>query len=91
MWRFAAIFFALAFAFQAHAQVTKVLPFDGTIVSTSNIPNKTVGTLPACSAAFNGQVYIVTDALLPSLGIAVVGGGAVTVFVVCNATSWLAR
>lgn len=49
----------------------------------------TVGSLPSCTAGLNGQIYIVTDALLPAIGSAVGGGGAITVVVKCNATSWL--
>lgn len=45
--------------------------------------------LPACTTSLTGQVYSVTDALLPLLGAVVAGGGAVSVIVRCNGTSWL--
>lgn len=52
-------------------------------------PTSTVAALPACNAATTGQVYTVTDALTPTVLVAVVGGGAVTLVVHCNGTSWL--
>lgn len=77
---------ALLLASSAHAQVaTQVVS-----IGSGNIPpSTTVGSLPACAAATTGWVYSVTDALAPALGIAVAGGGAVTVLVRCNGTSWL--
>ncbi len=90
MWRII-VLVTLSLVAAASAQTTKILPFDGTIVNTSNVPSKTTANLPICNASSVGQIYIVTDALLPSLGVAIVGGGAVTVFVACNATNWLVR
>lgn len=49
----------------------------------------TAASLPTCNAASTGVVYQVTDSLLPALGIVVAGGGAVSVLVRCNGTSWL--
>ena len=45
-------------------------------------------TLPA-AAANAGQIFIVTDALAPALGVTVVGGGAVTVAVWSNGANWV--
>lgn len=57
--------------------------------SPTTVPSSTVAGLPACGAATTGWVFIVTNALTPTLGLAVVGGGAVSVVVKCNGTSWL--
>lgn len=71
----------------AQAQVAQI---SGPAVTVSNLPTKTVATLPACNAGLNGQVYVVTDALLPTLAGVVVGGGAVNVLVRCaSGTGWL--
>ncbi len=50
----------------------------------------TVGTLPTCNAASAGLIMMVTDSLLPALGVAVAAGGAVNVMVFCNGTNWIA-
>ncbi len=52
-------------------------------------PSTLTANLPTCNTATTGWVYAVTDALLPSIGGVVVGGGAITVLVRCNGTSWL--
>jgi hypothetical protein len=51
------------------------------------VPFATVATLPAASANA-GQLYIVTDALLPAIGAIIVGGGAVKVLVFSDGTNW---
>ncbi len=51
--------------------------------------SSTVGALPACNAAIKGQIYFVTDALLPALGAIIAGGGAVNALVFCNGTNWI--
>lgn len=52
-------------------------------------PSSTVAALPSCTAALTGVIYTVTNALTPALNVLVVGGGAVTVLVHCNGTSWV--
>lgn len=53
-------------------------------------PPSTVAGLPAASAAM-GSIYQVTDALTPTIGAAVVGGGAVNLYVKSNGTLWLVQ
>ena len=50
----------------------------------------TVGGLPACNVSTKGQIWFVTDALLPALGVIVANGGAINVMVFCNGTNWVA-
>ena len=85
MWRVVALFALLSFG--AHAQVVTV----SSLVrpATFGSPSSTVAALPTCNSAMSGQIYTVTNALTPALGVAVVGGGAVSVIVRCNATNWL--
>lgn len=60
------------------------------VLNAPAIPiNTTVTALPTCTASNSGVVYRVTDSLVPALGVAVAGGGAVAVIVRCNGTSWL--
>lgn len=49
----------------------------------------TVASLPAAATAGNGAHAHVTDALAPSSGVAVVGGGAVSCPVYSDGTNWL--
>ena len=59
--------------------------------TTANIPTSIVSGLPACNASTNGQIYLVTDALLPSILGLLTGGGAVTIVSHCNnGTGWVA-
>lgn len=51
--------------------------------------NVAVSALPTCNASTSGWVYRVTDSLLPALNVTVIGGGAVSVVVRCNATNWV--
>lgn len=81
----AAIALALCAASAVAQQASPVVTVGGVSVP----PSVTVAQLPACSAATSGWVYRVTDSLLPALGVAVAGGGAVSVLVRCNATAWL--
>lgn len=62
---------------------------NGYYFSTSSVQKHTVAAIPACTAGQNGVVRQVTDALTPTIGAIVAGGGAVTVFVVCNGTNWI--
>lgn len=48
----------------------------------------TVATLPNCSSTRPGIMAYVTDATAPTYNGALVGGGAVTVPVFCNGTTW---
>lgn len=59
------------------------------IGSPTQVPSTTVAGLPTCNAGATGFVYLVTNALVPVLGSAVAGGGAVSVLVKCNGTNWL--
>jgi hypothetical protein len=59
--------------------------------TASNIPTSIVSALPACNASTNGQIYLVTDALLPSILSVLTGGGAVTLVSHCvSGTGWVA-
>lgn len=73
-----------------NAQTTKIIPFDGTPVTTTNTPHVTVSGLPACNTAANGLVFYVTDLLLPTLLGLLVGGGGVVALVHCNGVNWVA-
>lgn len=53
------------------------------------ITNTTIANLPACSAVNAGAIYRVTNALAPTIGLAVAAGGAITVLVDCNGSNWL--
>ena len=53
------------------------------------LQSTTVAGLPAASAN-TGLLLRVTDALLPSLGGIIVGGGAVHCVVFSNGTNWIA-
>jgi hypothetical protein len=71
----------------ASAQVSMTSPT--ATVPAFGVPSSTVSGLPTCNAASNGQIITVTNALTPALAVAVVGGGAVSVLVHCNGTSWI--
>lgn len=78
---------ALSLAFAA---ATPCAAEEMLILNPPFIPqNTTVAGLPTCNAANTGVVYRVTDSLLPVLGIAVAGTGAVAVIVRCNGTAFL--
>jgi len=53
-----------------------------------SVPSSTVSGLPAASTRA-GQLFFVTDALTPALGVTVIGGGAVNVVVFSNGTNWI--
>jgi len=53
------------------------------------MPATTVGDLPTCSSTTRGQMFLVTDALLPAALVVVSAGGAVVVPVTCNGTNWI--
>jgi hypothetical protein len=74
------------------------VPGQGMICSTLftfkgglELPVSTIATLPACNAASQGQVRVVTDATTPAYNGALTGGGAVIVLALCNGTAWLAH
>lgn len=67
----------------AHAYTTLSPSLTPQAVST------TVASLPSCTTALRGSLYIVTDSLLPVALATVAGGGAVVVPVVCNGTAWI--
>lgn len=52
------------------------------------ISSTTVAGLPSAAASV-GQLFVVTDSLLPALGAVIAGGGAVTVCVWSNGTNWI--
>ena len=86
-WSIVAVFFLVTLYSVAHAQLSII---SGPAPSTSSIPNVLVAGLPACSATNLGQVYVVTNALTPTILVAVVGGGAVVILVHCNGTAFVA-
>lgn len=55
------------------------------------LPITTVSALPACAAGAKGLMYAVSDATSPAYNGAVTGGGAVSVPVYCNGSSWTAH
>lgn len=62
------------------------------LLTTEIIPpfvNYTVATLPSAVTSGVGARSFATDALAPSFGSAVVGGGAVAVPVYSNGTNWI--
>lgn len=73
----------------AHAQITKMIPYDGSTITTQSIPSSTVAGLPPCNASNNGQVFLVTNLLLPTILGTITGGGAVVALVHCNGTNWV--
>lgn len=77
---------AFLLAFPAFAQDTTPSLRATTSVQVSSL---TVSALPVCSSATTGWVYLVTNALLPILGMAVAGGGGVSVLVRCNGTNFI--
>jgi hypothetical protein len=54
-----------------------------------NFGSSTVALLPAAATAGLGARAFVTDALAPSFGVAVTGGGAVSIPVYSDGTTWL--
>lgn len=55
-------------------------------------PTSTVATLgTTCTSGQRGQMYIVTDALLPAALAIVAGSGAVVTGVTCNGTNWIVQ
>jgi len=63
--------------------------FNSGAPASQKMPSKAVASLPPCNAANAGLLYLVTDALTAVTRIAVVGGGAVVIPVVCAAGSWV--
>ena len=65
------------------------VPMGGTgSVVGPKFSSSTIAGLPA-AAASAGQVFIVTDTLLPALGVIVAAGGAVKVSVWSDGSNWL--
>lgn len=55
-------------------------------------PNVTeVADLPTCDSPATGLLYVVTDALSPTYGAALTGGGSVVVLALCNGSGWRAH
>jgi hypothetical protein len=52
------------------------------------LTNYTVATLPSASTSGKGAKSFVTDALAPTFGATVVGGGAVAIPVYSDGTNW---
>lgn len=68
---------------------TDTLQVGGSIKATrSQVTATTVASLGACGATQRGIRAAVTDALAPSIGSAVVGGGAASAQVWCNSANW---
>jgi hypothetical protein len=59
-----------------------------TLGSPLKLPTKTVATLPACGGSTQNFMYLVTDALGPTYGGTLTGGGAIPVPAVCDGTDW---
>jgi hypothetical protein len=57
----------------------------------SALQTYSVARLPVASAAYRGCMAYVTDATAPVYNTAITGGGAVSVPVFCDGTSWLAH
>jgi len=57
-------------------------------VSNTKLNVYTVSTLPSAVTSGAGTVAFVSDALLPTFGLTVVGGGAVKVPVYSDGTNW---
>lgn len=57
--------------------------------NTDHVSNSSVGALPACTASQNKVIRQVTDALTPTVGATVVGGGAVIILIHCNGANWV--
>ena len=66
----------------------KIVAADNTNVSWIKIPPVTVASLPAAATAGNGARSHVTDALAPTFGATVTGGGAVSIPVYSDGTNW---
>jgi hypothetical protein len=56
-----------------------------------SLPTTTVASLPTCGPAQKGLLYSVSDAAPPSYNATVIGGGANTIPVFCNGSSWTAH
>lgn len=63
---------------------------DGTMAAPQR-PSTTVASLPTCNSGATGQMYVVTNALTPVALSVVASGGAVTVGVTCNGSSWIVQ
>ena len=66
----------------------KIVGGDGTSVSWIKVPPVTVASLPAAATAGVGARSFVTDALTPTFGSALSGGGAVPVPVYSTGSAW---
>lgn len=56
-----------------------------------SLPQLTVSTLPTCNASYKGVLAAVSDATSPAYNASLTGGGAVSVPVYCNGSSWTAH
>ncbi len=56
-----------------------------------SLPTTTVASLPACGPAQQGLLYSVSDALAPTYNGPLTGGGAASIPVFCNGSSWTAH
>lgn len=59
-------------------------------MNSARVAPKTVGTLPPCTPANEGQMFVVIDASGPSWANPLVGGGASRVGARCNSVAWAA-
>jgi hypothetical protein len=87
--------FAFSFGLLKAQEIRQILPIPlpmgmgGTGNTTgAQAGQSTVSTLPTCNATTKGQIFFVTDSLLPALGTAIAGGGTVNVLVFCSGTTW---
>jgi hypothetical protein len=71
----------------------QVLQYTGSTIGCAapTRPTATVSTLPTCNSGAQGQMYFVTDSLLPAALAIVAAGGAVKIGVTCNGTNWIVQ
>jgi hypothetical protein len=55
------------------------------------LPMSTVAALPACNAGLKGGMAAVSDATAPAYNASLTGGGAMSIPVYCNGSSWTAH
>lgn len=67
----------------------KIVGGDGTSVGWIKVPGVVVASLPAAATAGAGARSFVTDALTPTYGAAVTGGGAVKIPVYSDGSNWI--
>ncbi len=59
-----------------------------TFAGSVKLPGYTVASLPACVSALRGALAYVSDALSPTYGGSLTGGGGIAVPVFCDGSAW---